>query len=200
MNKLTAIKLFTALLLAFSMGYAIPSYALTPSLANMMENFSKTIPELMRLATAISYVAGFVIIIKGIIELRHFGEMRTMMQQERGAFGPIAHLLVGAALIYLPSSVQAGISTFWADTSPLAYASDENDAWSELLKDAFLIFQFIGTIAVIRGLLILSKSGGRGGQQKSMGQAMTHIIGGIFCINMYGVLTMVWGTLALGQI
>jgi hypothetical protein len=199
MNRLTAIKFVSVVMFILSIGYTIPSYALVPNLAAMVQNLSKTVPQLMQFITAISYVAGFVITIKGIIALRHFGEMRTMMQQERGVFGPLAHIFVGAALIYLPSSVQVGLSTFWADPAPYAYVNDDSDSWGELLKDAFMIFQFIGTIAVIRGLLMLSK-GGRGGQGKGMGQAMTHIIGGIFCINMYGVLTMVWGTLALGQV
>lgn len=193
-------KMIAVLVLLLSLMVWQPAMAdAIPNLATMLGNLSKTIPDLMRLVTALGYVVGFFLVIKGVIEFKHFGESRQMMSKEHGVMKPISYLFIGAALIYLPSTVQTGISTFWTETSPLVYVPQADDSWAQLVKQAFLIFQLIGVIALIRGLIMLSHIGGHGGGgQATVGKAMTHIIGGIFCINMYAVVTTIWATLGMG--
>lgn len=171
-----------------------------PDLATMINNISKTVPNFMALVTAIAYVLGFVFSIKGVVELKHFGESRTMMSKEHGIGTPLIYLAVGAALFYLPTTIEVGISTFWESTSPFSYVADPKDEWSSLIQSAFLLIQLIGVVSFIRGLVILSHTGGGGGQQGSFGRALTHIIAGIFLINMYAFLQVVFNTFALGQI
>jgi len=47
------------------------------------------------------------------------------------------------------------------------------------------VMQVIGVIAVIRGLLFLSKAGNQG-QPGMAGRGITHLIAGILAINIYG--------------
>jgi intracellular multiplication protein IcmC len=47
--------------------------------------------------------------------------------------------------------------------------------------------QVIGVVAFIRGLLILKELGG-GRSQATMGKALSHLIGGILCINLYNAI------------
>ena len=78
----------------------------------ILENISKTIPSLTRMLTAIAYVMGMYFVIDGIVKLKHVGEMRTQMSYEHSLTSPILKIIIGALLIYLPSAVQTGLSTF----------------------------------------------------------------------------------------
>lgn len=165
----------------------------------MIENLGKTIPSLMQLVTAIAYVMGMFLVIKGVAGLKEYGEQRTSARTEHhGLKASLIAIFVGAALLYLPSSVRVGLSTFWSNPNPYAYVTDAtNDSWAALLNNVFLILQLIGTIAFIRGLIILSHAGSHH-SQGNFGKAMAHIIGGILLINMYQFLQAVFNTLAIG--
>ena len=191
-KSIATVFLFTSFFLA-NAAYAVPN------VADMLSNLSKAVPNLMQLVTAIAYVIGIVFCLKGVVGLKHFGESRTHHDQS-GAKGPLLLLAVGAALLYLPGSVSVGVATFWDATAPYAYKVESSSPWSGLIKDAFTIIQLVGTIAFIRGLIMLTKLGGHGGGQASLGKAMTHMIAGIFCINMYQFINTIMNTLALGQV
>lgn len=162
-------------------------------LTNISEN---ALPNLMRLVTAISYVLGMVFIFRGVVKLKHVGEMRTQMSHEHNIATPIALIAVGALLLYLPSSVQIGMSSFWSDPSPYSYTENQ-DQWSQFINVCFMVVQFVGTVAFIRGLIILSHMSG-GHQQGGLSKGLTHIIGGIFCINIYQFVQVVMATIGLG--
>lgn len=184
----------------FSVFYSAIVFAqVVPDAGTMIENLAKALPNLMRLVTALAYVMGFFFVVKGIMELKHHGEARSMMSREHSLARPLIYIGVGAALIYLPSSVQTGLSTFWTDPNPYAYVTQATDPWSELMNACFMIFQLLGVIAFIRGLIILTRVGGHQGQPGTLGRAVTHIIGGILLINMYQFIQVVTNTLALGQ-
>jgi intracellular multiplication protein IcmC len=179
---------------------ATPTQSAIPDLATMITNLSKAIPNLMQFVTALAYVMGMYFVVEGIIKLKKYGESRAGMSGEGNLKGPMMYLGVGAALMFLPSSVQVGMSTFWENPTPYAYVTDTLDPWSMLIQNIFLIIQLIGTIAFIRGLIILSHVGGQGSQPGAFGKAMAHIIGGVLCINIYQFIQAVLNTLALGQI
>lgn len=175
-----------------------PTFAAVPNAEVMIRNFASVTPQLTKLATALAYVMGMGIMAKGVVGLKHVGEMRTMASREHSLKGPLLSLFVGAALCYLPSSVQVGLSTFWADPNPYGYLKESTDTWAQLTKAVFQIVQLVGGIAFIRGLLMLSHLG-EGHQQGALGKAMAHIIGGVFCINMYQLVQVITNTLYLGQ-
>lgn len=193
-----------AVCFVFFMLAAMPALAATDtttgvsslSAQEMLINISKQVPSLMRLVTAIAYVLGMYFIIHGIIKLKHAGEMRTMMSREHSLMAPIVMLSIGAMLLYLPSSVQVGMSTFWTDPNPYAYLK-QKDQWSEFINVCFTIVQLIGTIAFIRGLVLISHLGTGSGQHGTLSKGMTHIIGGILCINIYEFIKVITTTLGI---
>jgi hypothetical protein len=135
-------------------------------------------------------------IYKGIIGLKQFGEQRSMMASSQELKGPLIMMMVGTALLYLPSSVQAGMTTFWTDPNPYGYVTDSPDQWTTIWQDAIMVIQFIGTIAFIRGLLTLNQLSGQG-QPGTFGKGMTYIIAGILCINLNDFLAAVNNTLGI---
>lgn len=166
------------------------------SAQSMLVNIGQQIPNLTRLITAFAFVIGFYFVMHGITLLKHAGEMRTQMSHEHHLTKPIAFITIGSLLIYLPSAVQVGLSTFWADPNPYGYLQMQ-DQWSQFINVCFLIVQFVGTLAFIRGLMILRDIGGHGGQQSSFAKGMTHIVGGILCINIYQFVQVVLITLGI---
>lgn len=182
--------------------YSQSAYAVGINAATMIENLSKTIPNLMQLVTAISYVLGMILIIRSLVMLKEHGEARASHSRSEGGLkGGMIVMAIGTALLYLPSSVQSGLTTFWSNPSPFAYVTEgTNDQWTDLINSVFLIVQLIGTITFIRGLLILSHAGESHSQQGSVGKGLTHIIGGLLCINLYQFLQAVFNTLGLTPI
>lgn len=166
-----------------------------PSPLTMLANIQKTLPNLMRLVTAIAYVMGFVMVILGVVNLKHMGEMRTQMSHEHSLMKPLLLIVIGAMLIYLPSAVQTGLSTFWAEPNPYGYIT-QSDQWQQTINICYAIVQFIGVIAFIRGLILLSKVG-QGGHHDAFSKGLTHVIGGIFCINLYQFVQVVFTTLGV---
>lgn len=155
-----------------------------PALQDMINHLSSSIPSLMKLVTGSAFVMGMYLMISSVIRMKHFGEMRSMMGREHAVWGPIIQFFVGAFLIYLPSTVHMMMWTLWNVSSPLAY-STASSTNSEFISSCFLIIQLVGTIAFIRGLLFLNEAGSDKGQN-SIGKGLTHLIGGILCINIYG--------------
>lgn len=189
-----------AILISFSVGgllYAQSVYAEIPTLDLVVARLSQNMPELVRTLTSFAYIIGTYFVILGVIEMKHFGESRGMMSQEHGLKKPLLYFFVGAALIYLPSSIKTGTDTLWGGANSLAYVPEVGNAFSELRGNAFVILQFIGLVAFIRGLVIMTQLGGHGGQPGTFARGMTHIIGGILCINMYDTVNMILVSLGM---
>jgi len=167
-----------------------------PSPGTMLANIQQQIPNLMRLVTAVAYVMGFVLVALGIVQLKHAGEMRTQMSYEHNLTKPIMFIIIGGLLIYLPSAVQVGLSTFWAQPNPYGYLASMSGQWQQAINICYAIVQFIGVIAFIRGLLLLTHVG-HGGHQDALARGVTHIIGGILCINMYEFVQVILATIGV---
>ena len=56
-------------------------------------------------------------------------------------------------------------------------------------------FAVVGIVAFIRGMIMLNKVGGQGAQPGTMGKALTHIVGGLLAINMWGFWEVIENTL-----
>lgn len=172
-----------------------PEGQTTISAQSMLVQFAQSVPQLMRLVTAIAYVLGMIFIIRGVIKLKHFGESRTMMSHEHHLSVPITYIVIGSMLLYLPSAVQVGMSTFWTDPNPYGY-TEQTDQWGDFINICFMVVQLIGVISFIRGLVILSHLGGHG-HQGGFHKGLTHIIGGILCINIYQFVQVILATFGL---
>ncbi|OGT47749.1 MAG: hypothetical protein A3E83_04920 [Gammaproteobacteria bacterium RIFCSPHIGHO2_12_FULL_41_20] len=179
------------------------AYAVGPTnlgqfnLQTMLTAFQTQVPALMKLVTAVAYVMGMYFIIIAVIGLKHFGESRSMMSQEHSLKGPLIFFAIGTALMYLPSAVSVGLTTFWSSPTPYAYQTSSTGQWNSFVSACFLIVQLIGTISFIRGLVILSRLGGHGGQPETFSKGMTHVIGGILCINIYQFVQVIAATFGI---
>ena len=140
-NPVNSIVFFIFIIASF---YSSSTYAVdTPDASTMLSNLASTIPQFMKLVTAVAYVMGMALIIKGLMALKQYGEARTMMSTQQELKGPLIMICVGAALLYLPSSVDAGLTTFWTIPNPYGYQDSSSDQWATLIENCFLIWHLI---------------------------------------------------------
>jgi len=198
-NRETLNRTLQGIVLVGCLLFVLPAYAIdlsNISVQDTLVNVANQVPMLMKLATALAYVLGMIFVVMSVIKLRHTGEMRTMMSQEHGLAGPLIMMAVGAMLLYIPTSVQVGLSTFWSDPNPYGYLQQQ-DQWAQFINDCFIIVQLVGVIAFIRGLIIWTHLGSHGGGQGNFARGLTHVIGGILCINIYQFIQVIMNTLGI---
>ena len=57
------------------------------------------------------------------------------------------------------------------------------------------ITQFVGYVAFIRGWILLLRIGEQGSQPGAFAKAVTHIVGGLVAINIFGTVAVIQNTI-----
>lgn len=159
----------------------------------LINNFSSSFPALWRLSTGVAYLFGIVFIMRGVYRFKQYGDMTTMMSSQRSLKEPVTLLVVGAALMFFPTTKAMLLaSTFgYPDQAPIPPYSQSIGSL-QVIPNMLKLIQLMGVIAFIRGWVQLSH-GSQGGQN-TFGKALTHIIGGLLAINIQGTFEMVQST------
>lgn len=196
-------KLIPVVLMFLALMQSAISYAVTgsspgsgvPNAQEMLENISAQIPQLEGLVLALCYILGVAFLFGAILKLKHYGEQRSMMSSQGGLGGALLYLFVGTLILYLPTTVQISTSTFWTTPCSYCYPTSEDSPFNEFFDVVFSVVKFVGLISFVRGLVILSHVGEH--SQKGFGLAMTHIIGGILCMNIGSFIQTIFVTLGI---
>lgn len=149
----------------------------------MILNFADSLAGLSWLAAGISYVAGIVLIARGIFKLRIMADHRSQMFQPMEIAGPLVNIAMGTGLIWWPVLIDVTTYTFWGTTSPLAYDPGFGSEWDDVWVVMMDVMKLVGFIAFIRGWYFMTKIGEQGAQGM-FGKGLTHIIGGILAYHM----------------
>ncbi len=118
-----------------------------------------------------------------------------------GWAGPAAMLLCGCALLAFPSFVDSLTATMiagqWEHAGPEIFARApellrifENRATRETIIGILRIIQFVGLLAIFRGVLILNAAA-QPAQRGTVGAGLTHLVGGGLAVNIGPVLDMI---------
>ncbi len=159
-----------------------------PSLQALLYNFSVSYPWLERLLFATSYMLGLGMLFRATYQLKIYGELRTMMASHTNIGHQVALIVAGVCLTYLPSAIYTFTYQLFGYTNPLQYMGSSTQ-WHNSLTIVGLFVQFVGLLAFIRGWMILSNLGKQGGQP-AFGKGMTHVIGGILAMNIWGTVRL----------
>jgi uncharacterized membrane protein HdeD (DUF308 family) len=167
---------------------------ISPDTIGTLTQVNQTIPQLLQLATALAYIYGMYMVVISVAALRNCAHLGQVAQGQETLSGVFKKVFLGTALLYLPSTIQVGASTFWTETSPIAYINVANDQYIELILAAYSIIYLLGTLSVIRGIIELAYGNGKDTEQGHQGplhKGLAHIIGGIFCMNIHLVATTI---------
>jgi intracellular multiplication protein IcmC len=162
---------------------APPAMSMT-SLTQLLVNFSQNVPIIEGIIRAFAFLVGSFFILRALIKLKIYGEMRTMLSSHGRLNQVLLLLFAGVLLIYLQNlTIPVMLSAVFGDGSIKGLAYNDTLNLSEQVQYAAKrIMQFIGLAAVFRGIVQLAsyQEGGR----HPMGKSITHILSGIMAVNI----------------
>ena len=184
--------------------------------ATVLSNLRQIINPIIVLVLTISFLGGVYMFFRGLGMLKQFGMPLTQMSRPGEFAGPMVYIVVGAFLIYLPTSTdvvtttifgEAGGSIFSGDTADVGLvgrASEELvgylpgsvvEQWADITDTIVYFIQMIGFIAFVRGWFIISKAGNPGVQPGSISKGIIHIVGGILAVNFIPFMRAIGNTI-----
>ena len=141
-----------------------------------------------RLLFATAYLMGIGFMVRALYYLKVYGEARTMMASQSNFLTPVAMIICGACLIFLPTAIDVLNYTLYDTNDILSYQGAVNP-YQDFIVVAGLIVKLIGFIAVIRGFVMLAGTGKQGAQPQTA-KAITHLIGGVMAINFWASVSI----------
>ena len=167
------------------------------SLDLAITNLNETFGSLQKLVIVLSYIIGIALIARGIMMYKVFAT-QTMSSAQKGEFaGPLVHIIVGAFLIYFPSTFKTSMMTMFGKEEAnvaqnlIGYTRiSSTEKWKQISELLVKYFKLIGLIAFLRGWIMLSKMGHQGAQPGQIAKGITHIIGGILLVNIVDTINM----------
>ena len=130
-------------------------------LIHMIGNIGLSFLQVQKLVSGFGYILGIVLLVSGIYKLTKIHKH----SQERVAV-PICFILGGAALIYLPTSIEVLSTTFFGTTNVLEYANynpyDINSSMRGIVKTAGVIWFVRGSVLLIHASEPQEKHGMKG--------------------------------------
>ena len=138
---------------------------------------------------AICFVCGVAMVMIGLFRLTQ----RASMAGNATWRGAVATILVGSTIVAFPTLIGVLNTTFWGDPDTLqadrifAYAPsllDPVDGHArKVVESIVLLVQFLGLIAVFRGLLLLNEHVQSGGPSR-LGPGLTFLLAGAVAVNL----------------
>ncbi|NNM58866.1 MAG: hypothetical protein HKM04_03540 [Legionellales bacterium] len=173
------------LILIFAL-ICLPTMAQAVTADQMLANINAQLPYLYKIVTGFGYLAGVFFVIVGVHKLKEFGN--SAMQSGKLAMKePFAYIIVGAMLIYFPSTLGVFLTTVYGTSSITPYIGygAPGNTFNEIGATIVGIVQFVGLVSFVRGLMMLHKVGvGESQQGASFNKGLTHLIGGIIAMNI----------------
>lgn len=189
--------------------------AFAADIHQILRNVRGIIVPLTSMVLVISFVFGIFLIFRALGLMKKFGMMQSMQTQPGELSGPLGYLVVGAVLIYLPTSTDYMMNSLFEtansifDTNSVNYqalgqgssligyasGSSFDQYWVDLANTLVLYIQFLGFLSFVRGWFILSKAGAPGLQPGTISKGLTHVLGGVGLINIVGVVNILKNTI-----
>jgi intracellular multiplication protein IcmC len=183
--------------------------ATTPDimLTNLVDNIKAPLTSLVSL---IAIVCGLFMIVRGFMKAAKYGfDPRT-----HSVNSILANIVFGALLMTIGDNLNMMLASVFGSgtvSSGTAVTASSVLSWgfvssvgggsqqfATAIAAALTFIQLIGAIAFVRGWLIMKKVV-EGGGQATMAQGITHILGGVFAINIGAVLKIFDNTLGTGM-
>jgi len=171
--------------------------------ADILVNIAKSIAPVENLVRGGAYVIGCAFLFKAIYTLKVYGESKTMMSNSASIKEPILYLIVGAALIYFPTTLKVIMQTTFTYDTVLSYAPVDSQngtidtlfgAGSAIGRPLTMLIKLIGLVAFVRGWVLIAKSA-QGQPPGGAGKGLMHVFGGILAMNIVGTMTVINNTI-----
>ena len=186
----------TGVLLAYSQA------AYSVDAAQMLVNFSQSFPAIQRLIVGAAYLLGLSFMFRALYNMKIYGEARAMMSSQSSLKEPVAYFVTGTVFIFLPTALDIFMNTTFGTSNILSYQQMPGQDKFEYGKGFLAVLrlvQLVGLIAFVRGWILVAKASTQQGGQMGYGKGLTHIIGGVFAINIVGTMQILSNTFGIFQ-
>jgi intracellular multiplication protein IcmC len=143
----------------------------------MLGNLSSSLIDLEYMITGLIYIMGLVIFLGGLVELSKFGMGHQSDPEEK--IEAIIRILVGSALIFLPSTFATVRASLFGQDNPMSYFDLKKRNFYDYMK---IIMQVAGMIWLSRGVLMII--GEKSKQQQKNFMALAYILAGTMSLNL----------------
>lgn len=155
-------------------------------LVTMIGNVSHSLGAVKSLLLGMGYVLGIFLVITSLLKFKKIAEAKAHSSSHEKMMSPILYLLLGAALVFLPSTATYLSNTTFGTTNVLQYIQyNPYDIYSSM---GFII-KTAGVLWFIRGCILLVH-GGSPGAEKHGGKGLAFIAAGIFAMNFESTVAM----------
>lgn len=168
------------------------NYSINPEQA--YTNLINTAIDLELFMMIASYIAGIVMIIRGIALYKAFGQNVNQATRPGEVAGPFVYIVVGTMLLYFPTIFSISLYTIFGTTSvenldaTTATGGYSVYEWDRIYTVITRYCRLVGVISFFRGLLLLSRSGEPGVQPGSITRGIVHIVAGVMIYNIKGTV------------
>ncbi|WP_133126721.1 type IV secretion protein IcmC [Legionella nagasakiensis] len=156
-------------------------------IVEMIGNLSQSLIPVQALVSGLGYLLGLLFMITAIGKLRKIGDARARGGSHEKMFVPLAYLMGGTALIFLPSAVTALSTTAFGSGNTEWGYSDYNpyDIYSAMR----VVIRVAGLIWFVRGCVLLVHASEPGVQHGPKG--LTFLCAGVLAINFEGTVGVI---------
>lgn len=155
-------------------------------LITIIGNISQSLGSVQRLVTGMAYLLGVLCFIKAISILRKIGDYRPQSPAREKMFTPISYIVIGAVLIYIPTSMSTLANSVFGAGNVLTYG-DYNPY--NIYSSMGLLIRTAGVIWFVRGSVLLMHASEPGTKEGPKG--LLFVIAGIFAMNFDSTIAAV---------
>lgn len=147
-------------------------------LISMIGNLSLSLASVQSLIAGLAYLLGLWFVITALVKFKKIGETKANANSEEKMHTPIAYLLGGATLLFLPTMLQTFSNTFFGNSNILQYVKyNPYDIYGSMT----ILVKTAGLIWFVRGCVLLVNSSHPGAKEGPKGLAF--LFAGILAMN-----------------
>ena len=165
-------------------------------LISMLGNLSAAMNSVQSLISGLGYVFGVLFILHAIFKLKE--TIGSAKNAQTGLNVPLAYLVAGSALIYLPSIVNTLAESFFGSSSALQYTAAQPINIYQYMR---VIIATAGVIWFVRGCVLLAHASdphsGRKGSKGIGAKGLSFLVMGVFATHLDATVSALEGLMQM---
>lgn len=160
-----------------------------------IKNLAKSTPNALWFFSGLSVTAGVVMIFYAVFKLKSLADFRSHASGQTEIAKIISLMIIGGIFVWMPYMIDVLTYTvFQRGVTSLNSIPIRSQISYDYVLAMTQILQVVGVVSFVRGFFILSTMARSQPQPGTMGKAATHIIAGVFLINIVAFVRLVENT------
>ena len=158
----------------------------TTDFITIMGNISQSLYPVQKLITGLAYLLGILFFITAIEKFRKIGDKRAQSSSQEKMYTPMMYMLMGALLLYLPSTLHVLANTAFGVGNVISYT---NYNPTNIYSIIGLLIRTAGVLWFVRGCVLVAHASEPGTQDGPKG--LVFIVAGILAMNFDNSIAIV---------